>query len=109
MLTKQAIIDEALRLGFEDVGFTSSEPFDAHKQYLLAHADEYAWAEDAGLSLLDGTDPRTLFPKAETIIVLLENYCRLSFPTPIVNHFGRCYPDDDRVTKDGLSLRIKDS
>lgn len=107
MLTKQAIIEEALRLGFDDVGFTSAEPFDSHRLYLQEHAEEYAWAEDAGLRLLEGTDPRAIFPQAQTIIVLLENYCRQSFPSPIVNHFGRCYLDDDRITKDGLTLKIK--
>jgi epoxyqueuosine reductase len=107
MLTKQAIIDEALRLGFEDVGFTTAELFDSHKRYLHEHAEEYAWAEEEGLNLLGGTDPKSLFPKAESIIVLLENYYRQSFPMPVVNHFGRCYLDDDRVTKDGLALKIK--
>jgi len=107
MLTKQAIIEEALRLGFDDVGFTSAEPFDSHRLYLQEHAEEYAWAEDAGLRLVEGTDPRAIFPQAQTIIVLLENYCRQSFPSPIVNHFGRCYLDDDRITKDGLTLKIK--
>ncbi|HQP31430.1 MAG TPA: 4Fe-4S double cluster binding domain-containing protein [Deltaproteobacteria bacterium] len=107
MVTKQAIIDEALRLGFEDVGFTTAEPFESHRFYLQEHAEEYSWAESAGLSLLEGTNPRAIFPKAQTIIVLLENYCRQSFPTPLVNHFGRCYLDDDRITRDGLSLKIK--
>jgi len=107
MLSKQSIIAEALRLGFEDVGFTTAEPFDSHKLYLKEHAEEYAWAEAVGLSLLDGTDPKSIFSKAQTIIVLLENYCRQSFQTPMVNHFGRCYLDDDRITKDGLALKIK--
>lgn len=107
MLTKQAIIDEAFRLGFEDVGFTTIAPFDSHREYLQAHQAEYAWAEAVGLSLLAGTDPKAVFPQARTIIVLLENYYRQSFPTPVVNHFGRCYLDDDRMTKDGLTLRLK--
>lgn len=107
MLSKAETIAEALRLGFEDAGFTDVVPFDAHRQYLEEHQDEYGWAEARGLSLLAGTDPAALFPPAQSIIVLLENYCRQSFPPSLAHLFGRCYLDDDRVTKDGLSLRIK--
>jgi epoxyqueuosine reductase len=46
-------------------------------------------------------------PKAKTIIVLMEVYFRKSYPRSIEGNFGRCYLDDDRVTKDGLSTRIK--
>lgn len=108
MLTKQAIIDAAHRIGFEDIGFTSADPFDTHKEYLLTHPEDYAWTETRGLGLLAGTDPKNLFPQAQSIIVLLENYCRQAFPAPLEHHFGRCYLDDDRITKDGLALRIKD-
>ena len=34
-------------------------------------------------------------------------YFREAYPRHMEGHFGRCYLDDDRVTKDGLSQRIK--
>lgn len=108
MLTKQAIIEAAHRIGFADIGFTSAAPFETHREYLLKHQEEYAWTEARGLDLLAGTDPQTLFPQARSIIVLLENYYQEAFPTPLEQHFGRCYLDDDRVIKDGLALKIKD-
>lgn len=108
MLTKQAIIEAAHRIGFVDIGFTSAAPFETHKECLLKYQEEYAWTEARGLHLLAGTDPRTLFPQAQAIIVLLENYYQEAFPTPLEQHFGRCYLDDDRVTKDGLALKIKE-
>jgi epoxyqueuosine reductase len=37
----------------------------------------------------------------------MEVYFRKSFPRQMEPFFGRCYLDDDRMTKDGLSLRIK--
>lgn len=107
MLTKQDIIAEAGRLKFADIGFTGAEPFASQKEYLLAHQEQYGWAEAVGLGLLAGTDPKTILPNAKSIIVLLESYFEESFPPSMERHFGRCYLDDDRVTKDRLALKIK--
>jgi len=107
MLTKNAIIDEAIRLGFEDVGFTTAETFAAQREYLQNHQEEYGWTEKVGLGLINGTDPRVVMPAAKSIIVLMEGYFREAFPLKLESHFGRFYLDDDRVTKDGLALRIK--
>lgn len=108
MITNTDIIDMGRKLGFEDVGFTTAEPFDGHKGLLLSLPDEYGWAQTVGLDLLNGTDPRTILPGAQSIIVLLELYFKKSYPRKIESTFGRCYLDDDRVTRDGLSLRIKE-
>jgi len=89
------------------VGFTTADPFDSHLEYLKHRREEYAWAEGAGLRLMDGVNPKTVMPAARTIIVLMEAYFRKAFPRGMEGHFGRCYLDDDRVTKDGLSRRIK--
>ena len=107
MLTKQDIIAEAKRLKFADIGFTDAQPFASQKEYLLAHQEEYGWAEAVGLGLLAGTDPKNILPDAKSIIVLLESYFEESFPLQMERHFGRCYLDDDRVTKDRLALKIK--
>lgn len=107
MLTKEDIITEAKRLGFADIGFTDAEPFASQKEYLLAHQEEYGWTEAAGFSLLAGTDPQNILPDAKSIIVLLESYFEEAFPLKMERHFGRCYHNDDRVTKDGLALKVK--
>ena len=107
MITEQAIIAKAHELGFADVGFTTAEPFDEHKRLLASMQQEYGWAEAVGLDLLNGTNPSHILPGAKTIIVLLELYFKKSYPRSIEGHFGRCYLDDDRVTRDGLSQRIK--
>ena len=107
MLNKEAIVEKATSLGFEDVGFTTAHPFNEQRRFLEQHQTEYGWAERAGLNLLQGTDPRTVLPGAQTIIVLLEVYFKKAFPRSMEAHFGRCYLDDDRVTKGGLSRRIK--
>ena len=107
MLTKEDIITEAKRLGFADIGFTDAQPFASQKEYLLAHQEEYGWTEAAGFSLLAGTDPKNILPNAKSIIVLLESYFEEAFPLKMERHFGRCYHNDDRVTKDGLALKVK--
>ncbi len=107
MLTKQDIIAEASRLKFADIGFTNAEPFASQKEYLRARQEEYGWAEQAGLNLIAGTDPHNILPNAKSIIVLLESYFEESFSLQMERHFGRCYLDDDRITKDRLALKIK--
>lgn len=107
MLTKSDIIAESQRLQFADIGFTDAVPFDSQKDYLLAHQEEYGWAEAVGLGLIAGSDPQNILPGAKSIIVLLESYFDEGFPLKMECHFGRCYLDDDRVTKDRLALKIK--
>ncbi|HSV97113.1 MAG TPA: 4Fe-4S double cluster binding domain-containing protein [Spirochaetota bacterium] len=107
MLTREHIIEEAHRLGFVDIGFTTAEPFDSHLECLEKNREAYEWAPKLGLDLFKGTDPRTGMPEAKSIIVLIEAYYRESFPSSLEGHFGRCYLDDDRVTRDGLTVRMK--
>lgn len=107
MLQQNDIIEKARELGFADIGFTTAQPFEEHRQMLLDRQQEYSWAEQVGLDLLRGTDPKAIMPNAKSIIVLIENYFSKSYPRSMEGLFGRCYLDDDRVTKDGLVLRIK--
>ena len=107
MLTKEQIIEKAHALMFEDVGFTTAEPFESQRAILAERREEYAWAMASGLDLVAGTDPKNIMAEAKTIIVLMEVYFRKAFPRSMEPFFGRCYLDDDRVTQDGLALRIK--
>jgi epoxyqueuosine reductase len=107
MITRDSIINEALRLGFVDAGFTDASPFESHRECLSGRQDEYGWTERVGLALMAGVDPRTSLPSAKSILVLLDGYFREAFPGQLEAHFGRVYLDDDRITKDGLAVRIK--
>ncbi|NMB66087.1 MAG: epoxyqueuosine reductase [Spirochaetes bacterium] len=106
MLSKQEIIDKARELQFDDIGFATAEPFEEHKQFLTTVPDNFTWASIFGLPLEEGCNPQSILPQAKTIIVLIENYFKFSFPKSMESYFGRCYMDDDRVTKDGLTVRI---
>lgn len=107
MVSQESLIAKAHELGFEDIGFASAEPFERQLEILRQRQEGYQWALDSGLDLLAGIDPQTILPGARSIIVLMEVYFRQGFPRPMENHFGRCYLDDDRVTKDGLAPRIR--
>ncbi|HOE20474.1 MAG TPA: epoxyqueuosine reductase, partial [Spirochaetota bacterium] len=74
MLTKQDIIDKALELGFDDIGFTNAEVFNEHKPFLQKIPNNYTWAAASGLQLEEGCNPVTILPQAKSIVVLLQNY-----------------------------------
>ncbi len=101
------IQSEARKIGFDDIGFTTAAPFEEHREILMSRKEDYEWASAMGLDIFNGTDPKAIMPEAKTVIVLLDVYFRESFPPSIEGNFGRCYLDDDRVTKDGLTQKIK--
>ncbi|MBU3914269.1 HEAT repeat domain-containing protein [bacterium] len=106
MVSKEEIRNKAMELGFADIGFTTAEPFTSQKEILDSRKEEYQLIQKV-MDLTKGTDPRNGFPEAKSMIVLLESYFSESFPSVMEAHFGRCYQDDDRVTKDRLAPRIK--
>ncbi len=108
MITRNDIIEKARQCGFEDIGFTTAEPFTDQRELLESMESRYGWLRKVGIDLTEGTDPAAILPGARTVIVLMEVYFRQSYPRKLEKHFGRCYLDDDRVTKDGLALRIKE-
>ena len=60
MISRDEIIQAAGQNGFEDIGFTTAEPFESHREFLEARPEEYGWAEAVGLDLINGTDPKTI-------------------------------------------------
>ena len=106
MLFKKEVIEKSAELDFADIGFTTVEPFNSQKEILEERKESYQHFR-AYEDLVRGTDPRSEFPEAKSMIVLLESYFNESFPTVMEACFGRCYQDDDRVTKDKLYPRLK--
>lgn len=107
MTSKNEIIEKAYECGFGDIGFTTAEPFETQKEILKERYEAYEWIFKAGMDLMAGTDPQQILPQAKSIIVVLEVYFNQAFPSSLERHFGRCYLDDDRITKDRLAKRIK--
>jgi epoxyqueuosine reductase len=107
MITKQNIIDKAMELGFEDIGFTGAEPFTSQIEFLQKADARYGWTENIGLTLEKCTDPAAVLEGSKSVIVLLHSYLQREIPVSLSGNFGRCYLNDDRVTKDGLALKVK--
>ena len=108
MITKQNIIDKAMEIGFEDIGFTGAEPFTSQMEYLQNPDAHYQWTGNMGLALEKSTDPAAVMEDGKSIIVLLYSYIQREIPASLTGNFGRCYLNDDRVTKDGLALKMKE-
>ena len=72
MLSRNEITEKAHELDFEDIGFTTAEPFESQREILRQRETEYAWTSAVGLDLMAGTDPKNVLPEARTIIVLME-------------------------------------
>ncbi len=107
MLTQKSIADRAMELGFADIGFTDAQPFCDHQKVLEERKQSYDWLCKLGLDLSLGIDPKAILPEARSVIVLLAHYFDQRFPPEMESHFGRCYLDDDRLTRNGLTVKIK--
>ena len=107
MLSKTEIIEKADELGFDEIGFTTAEPFESQKEVLLDRKGEYAHLM-VNFDLIGGTNPKNIMPEAKSIIVLIDMYFKESFNPLMEAHFGRLYIDEDRIIKKELVRRTKD-
>ena len=107
LITKCEVIDKAHKLGFDDIGFTTADIFVEQRKVLSDRRENYSWLTEKGMDLIQGTDPKSTFPEAKSIIVLVDAYFQNSFPESMIGKFGRCYLDDDRVTRGSQYRRMK--
>jgi epoxyqueuosine reductase len=107
MLSKGEIIEKAYALQFDEIGFTTAEPFESQKEALLERKTEYAHLTK-DLDLVGGTDPRSIMPEAKSIIVVTFMYFKESFDPRMEAHFGRLYIDEDRILKEEQVRRTKE-
>ncbi len=107
MLTKTEIIEKAHDLGFDEIGFTTAEPFESQEKVLQERKTEYAHLI-AGFDLIGSTNPKSIMPEAKSIVVLINMYLKESFHPKMETHFGRLYIDEDRIFQKEAVGRIKD-
>jgi epoxyqueuosine reductase len=107
MLTKDEIKAKALEIGFADAGVTGAEPFTSQLDYIDVD-DRYKWTEKLGINLKNGVNPHNILENSKSLIVLLFSYYNNPIPVSLEKHYGRCYLNDDRVTKDGLAVMVKE-
>jgi epoxyqueuosine reductase len=93
---KERLREKALELGYEAAGFTGVEPMDLYISEVQTRPEMYAWVNTEPFSTLRGASPGTKHPWAHSILVLVRNYYKKSFPPELEGLYGRCYMVDER-------------
>lgn len=99
MSLKEELRVKALGLGFAAAGFTSVEPLDLYVREIESRPEMYAWVNTGLFSTLRGAHPGAKHPWARSILVLIRNYYRRSFPPELEGIYGRCYQVDERKAR----------
>ncbi len=113
MSLTQDVKDYALDLGYSRVGFTSADPFSDYVAELESRGDTYSFYTQDPRQPLAGADPRGLMPAAKSIISLVHDYARESFPDKLLGMIGRAYlaraygPPPDRINGARYRLMVE--
>ncbi len=84
-------MDYALDLGFDEVAFTSADPFHQLSEELDQRYQMYRWVNEGMLQLHQAVDPKNILPSARSLIVLLFDYHKQSFPPALLGKIGKAY------------------
>jgi len=82
------IKEYALSLGYDRVGFTTADSFPVLQRELNDRSDMYDWV---GSWLLRNADPTNVLPEARSVIALVYDYFRHSYPEEMTGKVGRYY------------------
>lgn len=88
---EQEIREYALEIGFDQVGFTTAEPFPQLTEALEEREEGYSWISDGLLQLAHVADPRFVLPSARSIVVLLYDYYKQAYPEELLGSIGKAY------------------
>lgn len=108
MNLKQRIREKALELGFDDIGFTTTDPLDLYLKEIASRENMYDWVMTDKFNLKESASPRQKHPWAQSMLVLIRNYHNRSFPPQLVGKIGRRYLIDERVEKGEEYRRVVD-
>jgi len=90
ILTRQ-IKDYALEIGYSKVGITTADDFTQFADILTARGDAYDFWTHGPLKPLENAHIREAQPFARSIIVLIYDFARTSFPPELCALMGRVY------------------
>ncbi len=88
---ERQIREYALDIGFDDIGFTSADPFPQLTEALEERRKGYKWVSDGLLQLSNAADPRFVLPSAKSIVVLIYDYHKQAYPPELANSIGKAY------------------
>ena len=85
------IKDFALDLGYSNVGITTVEGFPEYADELKKRYDQYSFYIDSGSKPLDWTEPKNVMPSARSIIAVIYDCSKESYPEKFIGKVGRHY------------------
>ncbi len=91
MSLSEDIKDLGLDLGYSKVGITTADGFPDYIAELNSRRDMYAWYIEGAFQPLTGADPKSVMPSAKSIIVVVYDIFKESFPEKLVGKIGRFY------------------
>ena len=91
MSLSEDIKDFGLDLGYSKVGITTADGFPDYITELNSRRDMYAWYIEGAFQPLTGADPKSVMPSAKSIIVVVYDAFKESFPEKLVGKIGRLY------------------
>ena len=91
MSLSEDIKDFALDLGYSRVGITTAEPFPEYIANLKARHEMYSFYIDHPTQPLKGAEPRSVMPSAKSIVMVVFDAFKESFPEKLVGKIGRIY------------------
>ncbi len=91
MSLSENIKDFGLDLGYSKIGITTADGFPDYIVELNSRRDMYAWYIESAFQPLTGADPKSVMPSAKSIIVVVYDAFKESFPEKLVGKIGRLY------------------
>ena len=91
MSLTQDIKDFALDLGYSRVGVTSAAPFPGYIAELKARAEMYDFYVNRPNGPLEGAEPKSFMPSAKSVVMVVFDAFKESFPEKLVGKVGRIY------------------
>jgi len=91
MSLSEDIKDFALDLGYSKVGITTAESFPDYIAELNSRHEMYGWYINGGFQPLSGANPRSVMRSAKSIIAVVLDISKESFPATLVHMIGRHY------------------
>lgn len=91
MSLSEDIKDFALDLGYSRVGITTADPFPEYIAELNSRNDMYDFYINRPNQPLRGSEPRKVMPSAKSIIMVVFDAFKESFPEKLVGKVGRIY------------------
>ncbi|HUL36116.1 MAG TPA: 4Fe-4S double cluster binding domain-containing protein, partial [Thermodesulfobacteriota bacterium] len=91
MSLTQDIRDFALDLGYSGVGITPADGFPTYIEDLKSRYDMYVWYIEGPRQPILGANPRNIMPSAKSIVSLVYDYSKKSFPQNLLGKIGRLY------------------